>query len=129
MPDKKKLGLPLAVVIVDQVFKAWLMQSGRGVLNQGGVWGLLPGYGWVVVTGMVWLLLVYYYLRASGKYRWGWGLIVGAGLTNLIDRLMFGAVRDFIYYPILNVYGNIADIILGVGVGGIIWQWRHKDNR
>lgn len=43
------------------------------------------------------------------------GLVVGASLGNLADRLAFGSVRDFLVGP--HVVFNVADIALAVGLG------------
>ncbi len=50
-------------------------------------------------------------------------LVVGGGVGNLVDRITFGYVRDFIDYTFLYTFfkidfaiGNIADIFLLVGV-------------
>ena len=46
-------------------------------------------------------------------------LIMSGGLGNLIDRVVYGGVRDFIYIgdkiPIFNFIFNIADIFLILG--------------
>jgi len=56
-------------------------------------------------------------------YFWGLGLIAGGALGNLVDRVQFGVVTDFVLWyvgehkwPIFNV----ADAVLFVGVGLIL---------
>jgi lipoprotein signal peptidase len=123
---KVELGLFCLVIGIDQWSKWRVGQGSRLVLNQGGIWGVLPGSFWTWLIGGLWLLLAWFYF--SRKHRMNeWlalGLITAAGLSNLIDRLVFGSVRDFIYYPGIGVYGNIADIILGIGVVWLILQKR-----
>lgn len=108
------------VFVSDWVSKYWARQVGLAVLNQGGVWGLMPGLGWVFVSTVV-MLAVSAYLWWN-RYKLSIGEVVGivvilaAGLGNLLDRILFGGVWDFIYYPILKVVGNVADIWLVVGV-------------
>lgn len=52
------------------------------------------------------------------------GLIVGAGISNVLDRFMHGGVVDYIFYH----YGfefaifNAADVLIDVSVGIIILQ-------
>jgi lipoprotein signal peptidase len=41
-------------------------------------------------------------------------IILIGGLINLIDRLVFGYVRD--YWWFVGVYNNLADWLIGVGV-------------
>lgn len=54
------------------------------------------------------------------------GMIIGGAIGNVIDRLQFGAVVDFIhvmYYPWVF---NIADCAVVTGVGILIWDPRKK---
>ena len=65
---------------------------------------------------MVLLILVFYASRSrevSTKY--GFALILGGGISNFIDRLTAGCVRDFIdlgFFPSFN----LADAAISVGV-------------
>jgi lipoprotein signal peptidase len=50
-----------------------------------------------------------------------WGVLLGAGFSNLVDRWMFGGVRDFWLLPILNVQNNLADWFIFLAALGIIF--------
>ena len=44
------------------------------------------------------------------------GLILGGTISNAIDRLIFGGVRDFIYLKFINfAIFNVADMAITVG--------------
>jgi signal peptidase II len=51
------------------------------------------------------------------------GLILGGTLGNLFDRIVFGGVRDFLYFYLINwpVF-NVADCCLVVGAGLLLIQ-------
>jgi signal peptidase II len=50
------------------------------------------------------------------------GLLLGGALGNLIDRLRFGAVVDFIYVSLINFPAfNVADSALTIGVVLAAW--------
>ena len=57
--------------------------------------------------------------------RTGWipawvpGVVVGGAASNLLDRLVFGAVRDFIPTPI--VIFNVADVAVLCGL--VVFAW------
>ncbi|GHT57894.1 hypothetical protein FACS18945_3120 [Bacteroidia bacterium] len=57
---------------------------------------------------------------------WGLSLIVGGALGNLIDRIRFGAVVDFLDFHVSNWHWpafNVADIAICIGVGLYILHW------
>jgi signal peptidase II len=74
--------------------------------------------GIVAVFGMLWMLRK---ARADQKIlHWALALVTGGAIGNLVDRIYFGVVTDFILWryqthewPVFNV----ADIVLVVGVG------------
>jgi lipoprotein signal peptidase len=109
--------LMVVLVGLDQWSKQWFQMKDLVVFNTGGVLGILPDFWWLWGLLFVWLGLLHHWLGYQrGWYRFGLLLILTGGLGNLIDRLLFGSVRDFIYYPVLGFYGNLADIFLVVGV-------------
>ena len=92
------------------------------ITNEGAAWGLFEGEKWflVVLTTITTMALLIFLL--SGKLRRfalfnvSTILIVAGGIGNLIDRLVHGAVVDFIKttfmsFPIFNV----ADCYVVIG--------------
>ena len=53
------------------------------------------------------------------------GLILGGGISNLVDRVLFGGVRDWMTLPVLGLHNNLADwaIVLGLIWCGILWRY------
>ena len=102
--------------------------SWRLSMNPGSAFGLfgsangarifLSIVGIVAVFGMVWMLK-----KARTDQRalhWALAFVVGGAVGNLIDRIYFGVVTDFILWkykthewPVFN----IADVVLVIGVG------------
>lgn len=120
---KKSLKLLWFLVIL---FCWWLHGwfsglSGVEIKNMGVSFGL--GGDWVVGVNLVLLLWLGYF--AWKENSWGiWLILVGGGV-NLIDRLVWGYVRD--YWWLGPVYNNIADWIISLGVGIFIWElWKKK---
>jgi lipoprotein signal peptidase len=102
--------------------------------NRGGAWGLLqdtPEYVrrpfFLLVSALAITFIVSLYRRlAPGQHalRWGLPLVLGGALGNLVDRIRYSHVIDFIHahakwggrdhsWPTFNV----ADIAICVGVG------------
>ena len=130
-----------AVIVLDQITKAWILyglhlrEVGQirvlepifnltFVLNRGVSFGLLTGGE----TGR-WLLTVFSIAVAGLLAFWATradrrllitaiGLIMGGALGNVIDRIRFGGVVDFLdfsglYFPWVF---NVADSAISIGV-------------
>ena len=81
----------------------------------------------IVITAFVIGFLAYYMSRRSASYeRMPLAFIIGGALGNLIDRVRFGAVIDFLDFHIGGAHWpafNVADIFICVGVGLYILNW------
>ncbi|MBC8099444.1 MAG: signal peptidase II, partial [Armatimonadetes bacterium] len=147
LSDAVRLWLPLfaligGVLAADQLSKAWIV--GRLALgetrqpipalapyfqitysaNTGAAFGLLPGVGDIIMLIAVAVVLgmLYFYPRIPAQPPWtrlAIGLICGGALGNVLDRLQYGYVVDFIHYQIPGVVSNVSNladhaIVLGV---------------
>ncbi|MSP25962.1 MAG: signal peptidase II [Myxococcales bacterium] len=102
--------------------------------NKGGAWGILqseheslrrPFFLIVSVAAVVFIVSLYRKVaREQTALRWGLPLVLGGAVGNFVDRVLYGAVIDFIdvyvttggtekHWPTFN----IADIAICVGVG------------
>ena len=147
MSSMTRIGIVLAllVTVLDQISKRWILADvmspptvikltpffnlvlvwnrgvSFGILNQSSAWvpWLLSALAAAICVGLfIWLR------RAeSRRLSAALGLIIGGALGNLIDRLRFGAVVDFLdvhaggyHWPAFNV----ADAAITVGVGVLL---------
>lgn len=123
-------GLNLAERGVIEVFEPWLVF--RMAWNRGVNFGLLASEAdivrWalialaVVISAWVWL-----WVRREGGSRWtliSAGLLIGGALGNVVDRVVYGAVADFLNMSccgIENPYAfNVADISIFAGAAGLV---------
>ena len=107
--------------------------------NPGGAWSFLrslpdglrrPFFLVVASVASVVIVSTYSHLRPEQRaVRWGLALALGGALGNLVDRVRFGWVIDFLdlyvvrggqphHWPTFNV----ADIAICVGVGLLCWD-------
>lgn len=81
----------------------------------------------VILTGIVIGFLGHYLFSRSDKYeKWPVALIIGGALGNLIDRIRFGAVIDFLDFHVGGWHWpafNVADVCIVIGVGLYILNW------
>lgn len=119
------IGLATVVwaIVLDQGTKLWAMRaSGRGVEvlhNPRYALGVLGGSVPAMVVGTLVVLagfaaVVVPLAHRLGLPAWIPGLVLGGALSNLIDRVRFGAVRDFITTGVAIV--NVADLLVVAGV-------------
>ncbi len=139
-------GIALLVIALDQLTKWWILDvvmtpSPRRievtgffdivlVMNRGVSFGMLGGGpDWVTAA-----LIAFAVLLAAALAIWMWradslllgaalGLVVGGALGNVIDRIRFGAVVDFLDFHMAGYHWpafNVADSAITVGVALLI---------
>lgn len=134
-------GFALLIIVIDQLTKAWII-SGLDLREVGRVevWPPIFNFTWVENRG------VSFGLFGDGSARWmlsifsivvagilGWwalkadrrllvsaiGLIMGGAIGNVIDRIRFGFVVDFLDFSGTGFFPwvfNVADSAITVGV-------------
>jgi signal peptidase II len=152
------LGLWLAVagvvVLLDQASKAWIMAAfGLGesltvtsffnvvfVFNPGASFSFLADAGgwqrWLFVALALaislWLLLMLRQHAGERLLPAALSLILGGAVGNVIDRVRFGAVADFLQFHAAGWYFpafNVADSAITAGVALMLWhQFTTKDS-
>ncbi len=113
---KKMVFLVLILVLLDQITKFYLESS----VNYGAAFGILQGWKWLfIIAGFFVLGLLYYYTdKVKGYGTYGIILLFAGVIGNLIDRILYGYVRDFIdviSFPSFNLadaYNTMGMLIL-----------------
>lgn len=121
--DHRFLNAFAVVLLVDQVSKFLVQSKVEIILNKGISFGLLGSNTLmlavllVITTSAVW-----YYCREFWKqYPLFSGLLFGGGVSNIIDRVFFGGVRDWLSIPGMNLKNNLADWAIFVAIIGILY--------
>ena len=137
--DLAAFGTAAAVILAIAQFSSYLVQSRLTlhdsyvvssflhltyIRNTGGVFGMLQGDSmlFAVLSTLTIAGLCLYLLRSPGMKLYQYvcfGIVVGAAAANVCDRLVYGAVIDFIDVqgiPYWNYVFNTADVAIHVGV-------------
>jgi signal peptidase II len=149
-----RLGVVVAIVTaaVDQAVKLWLLYDfdlpGRGRValapyldlvlawNTGISYGLFQQAGplgqWALFAlKMIAVVLLGIWLARTGSRLSGiaLGLIIGGAIGNAVDRLVHGAVMDFVLFHITTASWsfqwyvfNLADVAIVAGVVGLLYE-------
>ncbi|MFW2448333.1 MAG: signal peptidase II [Qipengyuania pacifica] len=133
--------LILAAFGLDQLSKSWahsFVGSGNviavfpgfnlvAIANSGVAFGLAGGATPVILIAigvlLSGLLGIWLIRTRSPIHALGLSLAIGGALGNVADRLMFGAVRDFIDFYWDNLHWpsfNLADVAIVVGLGLLV---------
>lgn len=116
---RRNLSLGESIPVIGDFFRLVYVQ------NTGAGFGLLKGMNIfliIVTLGFVSVLVFYYFKRIKLSEKmllFSTAGVVAGGIGNLIDRLVFGFVIDFLdfaYWPAFNV----ADICVTAGVVGLV---------
>ncbi len=134
-------GFALLVVLIDQLTKAWII-SGIDLREVGRVFVADPifNFTWVENRGVSfglfgdgsarWFLSLFSIVVAAGLGYWATkadrrllitaiGLIMGGAIGNVIDRVRFGFVVDFLDFSGTGFFPwvfNVADSAITIGV-------------
>ena len=132
------------VVVLDQITKALIIDSVplhhnltiisgffniTHIHNPGGAFGLMANLSetmrtiiFLFISSLAVSLILYFYHKTPPNYPFlaiGFALIFGGAIGNLIDRVRFGIVVDFLDFYIDNLHWpafNIADSAITVGI-------------
>jgi len=145
------------VVILDQVTKSIIQRTMQlhesipvidaffnltYIRNTGAAFGLFAGsanglriafFGTVSVVAIVFLWTLYVKIpREAALGRLAISLVMGGAIGNLVDRIRFGEVVDFLDFFIGSYHWpafNVADSCISVGVTLLIWHFILADRR
>jgi signal peptidase II len=115
--------LPPASIEVIDGWLAW-----RASTNTGIVWGLFQGMPWIftVLTFVAVPLIVLLFWRTPGpdwRFTAALGLVLAGALGNGYDRVVYGRVRDYIDFYVINYPAfNVADALICAGVALLAWH-------
>ena len=91
--------------------------------NEGAAWGIFSNTKIIILIGtIIALITIYHFIycfKQNKRNTLAFGLLLGGLSGNLIDRLLFGYVRDFLDFYIFGYdypVFNIADICIVFGV-------------
>lgn len=143
---KKFLGISFIIVLVDRILKILVQNFIEGKIyviknffyliftrNIGAAFSIMEGMQIILILiGIAALVAVYVYVRKNNIKQIGYPLLFGGILGNLIDRIIYGYVIDFIGFEIFNYQApifNFADMAIVIGAFIIlIGSDKNEDN-
>lgn len=144
-PLLKAYAIALGILVADQLSKFWILDVANMpvrehweiapffnlvmVWNRGISFGMLnnlshPEYVFGAVALAITAALSYWARTATNRLAIGGiGLIIGGAIGNLVDRLRFGAVVDFLDFHVAGYHWpafNVADAAVCIGAALLV---------
>ena len=95
--------------------------------NNGMAFGMLGGHRWIFMSVSTIMIAAIGYLLFSGRletrlHKVSCAMIISGGIGNMIDRVAFGEVVDFIDFSDIGFSAifNVADSIVCIGAGILV---------
>ena len=124
MKHKKFISIALLIIIADQLTKFFFTDVHKGIINYttntGAAFSILKGQNLLLMILAIAIgILVIIYYNKYPKHYIPLSFVLGGIIGNLIDRIFFGFVRDFIDFKVWPIF-NIADSFNVIGVAILI---------
>ncbi len=122
----RQFWITAAIVFgLDQVTKLAVVH-GLDLINRGSI-DVLPRWGLITVALGISAWVVWWMRSERGNWKGqvSGGLLVGGAIGNVIDRIFYGAVADFLNMSCCGIENpyvfNVADIAIFIGAVGLIF--------
>ena len=153
---KRALTVAALIFVLDQAIKFWVVQvmdlktlgsinlvdpylNLRMAWNRGVNFGLGAGLDmrWILIgVALVIIAAVLWWVAREQMGKWAQisaGLLIGGALGNIIDRIVYGAVADFLNMSCCGIENpfafNVADIAIFVGAIGLVFLTPSAENK
>jgi signal peptidase II len=114
----KTFLIAFIIIILDRITKFVFFDSSK--INSGAAFNILPGWNWLFIVVALAVSIYIINHRNYKEYQLGMGLLLGGTLGNLIDRIFYTGVIDFISISIIPTF-NISDLANVLGAIIIIY--------
>ncbi|WP_262247022.1 signal peptidase II [Parapedobacter soli] len=112
------------IILISDHLTLTNIENSGAFLSMGQTWWQpVKSLLFIVLPIIVLLFGLFYMTRLGGKQPWltfALGFAIGGGIGNMIDRLLYGSVTDFVHIrvgPLQTGIFNMADVSITIGVG------------
>lgn len=117
---KRLFLIALFIILIDRITKVFFSKYNfwifRYSLNKGAAFSILQDWNlFLILVGIVVIFLIIYYRNVKSRnLQISLGLLLGGTIGNLVDRIFYKGVIDFVSVSIFPVF-NLADIANFIG--------------
>ena len=121
--EKKWLLILLVIFLLafDRITKIIFLGKDLSIFNYtentGALFGLFRGNNllFIILSSIILILIILYFIKTSFNKKIALIFIIAGILSNLIDRIFYGHVIDFIDVKFWPVF-NLADVFVVIGI-------------
>ena len=121
---RKQISPSERITVISDHLTFTNVENSGAFLSMGQTWWQpVKSILFIVLPIAVLLLGLSYMMHLGGKRPWltlALGFAIGGGVGNMIDRLLYGSVTDFVHIsigPFQTGIFNMADVSIMIGVG------------
>ena len=134
------IGFSVLIAVIDYLIKIMVMNnlkpvgsvdvipgffSLKYVENKGAAFGMLSNARWIFIIFTIVIIIALFYIIIkknihSKLFYISAVLIIGGGIGNLIDRIFYGYVVDYLSIIFFNHLCNVADYYITVGAVALV---------
>ena len=113
MREKERKIIFLAF-LVDRLSKYFFNKANLSSVNKGISFGIFNNTS-VFLLVIIFLFFIFFLNLLKIQHKLTVGLVTVGGLSNIIDRFIYGGVIDFLNLPLISEF-NFADIFICFGI-------------
>ncbi|MEN8253399.1 MAG: signal peptidase II [Patescibacteria group bacterium] len=109
------VGIFLFVIFLDQVSKNWAQNMNWVTINSGISFSFFQpeaDHFLLLVILLLFFMFVFYLLKRFSQFSFLSTVFVAAAFSNILDRILFSGVRDWLLIPGLALKNNLADWLM-----------------
>ena len=126
---KKLFFISFLVVILDRILKLYFLENEFFIfkysLNTGAAFSLFQEWNNFLIAFSLVVIAVILYNSKNKRLETGMAFLLGGTLSNLIDRIFYHGVIDYIHFDLINNVFNLADVANIIGAVILIFHlWK-----
>ncbi len=124
---RKRIAPSERIIVISDHLTLTNVENSGAFLSMGQTWWQpLKSILFIVLPIMMLLMGIYYMMRLGGRRPWvtlALGFAIGGGVGNMIDRVLYGSVTDFLHIrigPFQTGIFNMADVSIMIGIVALL---------
>lgn len=123
------IGVLFFLIIADQMIKIFVVGHMAYLCNRGVAFSVQLSPTFFIILWLVIIVALGMYWRTMSEARFitqiAFILIFAGAIGNVIDRLRYGCVIDYVPFLTISLF-NFADVLITIGAGLLLWQTMRK---